>query len=53
MTETISMKITWETALPLLLLLLRDGDAAGRKYAQLELERMARAADAAASRRRK
>jgi hypothetical protein len=48
MSESIKVEMTWESTLPLLLLVLEDGDAKGRKFAREELQRMARAADVAA-----
>ncbi len=37
---------TWAAILPILLAVLEDGDAEGRKMARAELRRMADAADA-------
>ncbi len=43
--RTISIKMTWESSLPLLLVVLSDGNAEGRKMAETELRRIARLAD--------
>jgi hypothetical protein len=53
MSETIKFEMTWESTLPLLLVVLEDGDAKGRKFALEELQRMARAADVAVGAGRK
>jgi hypothetical protein len=53
MSESIKVEMTWESTLPLLLLVLEDGDAKGRKFALEELQRMARAADVAVGAGRK
>ena len=43
--ETISIEMTWTGVLPLLLVLLEDGNAEGKTTAREELSKMARAAD--------
>lgn len=43
--RSISIKMTWENSLPLLLVVLSDGNADGRKMAAAELGRMACLAD--------
>ena len=47
--ETIDLTMTWEGALPLILAVLTDGNAEGRKFAREELTRMAQVADRATS----
>lgn len=41
----IEIRTTWSGVLPALIAVLRDGDVQGRKMAEDELARMARAAD--------
>lgn len=43
--RTISIKVTWEGSLRMLLALYEDGNAAGRAMAENELYRMAKLAD--------
>lgn len=45
--ETISLRMTWVSTLPMLLVLLENGDTKGREYARKELLRMAQVADLA------
>jgi hypothetical protein len=43
--QTIELPVTWQGTLPIILLVLTDGDAEGRKLAREELTRMAQLAD--------
>jgi len=43
--QTIELPVTWQGTLPVLLLVLTDGDMVGRKIAREELMRMAQLAD--------
>lgn len=43
---TVQIEMNWETTLPLLLTLYRDGNREGKAYALQELKRMAMLADA-------
>lgn len=45
MPQTINLKMTWKSALPMLLALVKDGNPEGQKAAQEELLRMADIAD--------
>lgn len=46
-TGTIDLTPTWESAMPLLLIVLEDGTAEGKKAAREELMRLARDVDKA------
>jgi len=43
--QTIKLPVTWQGTLPIILLVLTDGNEEGRKMAREELTRMAQLAD--------
>lgn len=51
--ETIELPVTWQGTLPLILLVLTNGDEEGRKMAREELTRMAQLADLYAAQQQK